>query len=74
MKKIIAVLLAFLLTGTLILFCVTFTARQVILPAMSGNGAQVSDAVIREELKDGKRITLPSGKRARIEPRNLAVE
>lgn len=51
MKKIIAVLLAFLLTGTLILFCVTFTARQVILPAMSGNGAQVSDAVIREEQK-----------------------
>ncbi|MER1992818.1 MAG: hypothetical protein ABS897_02225 [Eubacteriales bacterium] len=49
MKKIVAMLLAFLLTGTLILFSVTFLLQQIIQPAMGENGAQVSDAVIREE-------------------------
>ena len=49
MKKILAVLLAFMLTGTLILFSVSFLGRQIILPAMNEGGAQVSDAVIREE-------------------------
>lgn len=49
MKKTIAVLLAFLLTGSLILFCVSFVGRQVIAPAMGEDGAQVSDAVVREE-------------------------
>lgn len=49
MKKILAVLLAFMLTGTMILFSVSFLGRQIILPAMNEGGAQVSDAVIREE-------------------------
>lgn len=49
MKKIIAFLLALALTGTLVLFCVSFIGRQAIAPAMSEGGAQVSDAVIREE-------------------------
>ena len=49
MKKILAVLLAFMLTGTLTLFSVSFLGRQIILPAMNEGGAQVSDAVIREE-------------------------
>ena len=49
MKKILAVLLAFMLTGTLILFSVSFLGRQIILPAMNEGGAQVSDAVLREE-------------------------
>ena len=49
MKKIIAILLAFLLTGALILFSVTFLAQQVIQPAMSEEGAPVSGTVIREE-------------------------
>ena len=49
MKKILAVMLAFMLTGTLILFSVSFLGRQIILPAMNEGGAQVSDAVIREE-------------------------
>ncbi len=49
MKKIIAMLLAFLLTGMLVLFSVTFLLRQIIQPAMDEDGAQVSDAVIREE-------------------------
>ncbi len=49
MKKILAVLLAFMLTGTLILFSVSFLGRQIILPAMNEGGAQVIDAVIREE-------------------------
>ncbi len=49
MKKIIAILLAFMLTGALILFGVSFLGRQIILPAMDEDGAQVSDAVIREE-------------------------
>ena len=49
MKKIVAMLLAFLLTGTLILFSVTFLLYRIIQPAMGENGARVSDAVIREE-------------------------
>ena len=51
MRKIIAVLLALLLTGTLILFSACFLGRQVILPAMREEGTQTSDAVIREEQK-----------------------
>lgn len=49
MKKVIAALLAFLLTGALILFCVSFISRQIILPAMDEDGAQVSGDVIRQE-------------------------
>ncbi len=50
MRKVVVILLAFLLTGTLVLFCVSYVGRQVILPAMSGeDGAQVSEAIIREE-------------------------
>ena len=49
MKKAVAIILAFLLTGALVLFCVSFIGQQTIAPAMSANGAQVSDAVIREE-------------------------
>lgn len=49
MKKILAALLALLLTGALVLFCVTFTGRQVLLPAMAEDGAPVSDSLIREE-------------------------
>ena len=49
MKKILAVLLALMLTGTLILFCVSFLGRQIVLPAMDEDGAQVSGTVIREE-------------------------
>ena len=49
MKKILAILLAFMLTGTLILFGVTFLGRQVIQPAMNEDGARVSDDVIRQE-------------------------
>jgi hypothetical protein len=49
MKKAIAILLAFLLTGSLVLFCVTFVGRQVLLPAMGEEAAPVSDSLIREE-------------------------
>ena len=49
MKKAIAILLAFLLTGSLVLFCVTFTGRQALLPAMGEEAAPVSDSLIREE-------------------------
>lgn len=49
MRKVIAILLALAMTGTLILFCVTFISRQIILPAMNENGASVSDSVIRQE-------------------------
>lgn len=49
MKKILAILLALMLTGTLILFCVSFLGRQIVLPAMDEDGAQVSGTVIREE-------------------------
>lgn len=51
MKKAAAVLLALLLTGALVFFCVSFIGRQVILPAMSEGGAKVSDGVIREEME-----------------------
>ena len=58
MKKIIAMLLAFLLTGALILFSVAFLLQQIIQPAMDEDGAQVSDAVIRAEQQLAKeRIT-----------------
>ena len=50
MKKILAILLTFMLTGTLILFGVTFLGRQVIQPAMNEDGARVSDDVIRQEI------------------------
>ena len=49
MKKILAILLAFLLTGALALFCVSFVGRQAIAPAMREGGAPVSDAVLRAE-------------------------
>ena len=50
MKKILLWLLAFALTGTLLLACVSLIGRQVIAPGLQEDGAQVSDAVIREEL------------------------
>lgn len=49
MRKIIAILLAFLLTGTLVLFCVSLLGRQAIIPAMGEQGAPASDELIREE-------------------------
>ena len=49
MKKTLAILLSFLLTGALILFAACFAARQVLAPGAGDNGAQVSDAVIRYE-------------------------
>ena len=49
MRKILSVLLAFLLTGTLVFFGVTLIAHQVIAPALNEEGAPVSDAFIREE-------------------------
>ena len=49
MKKIFAWFLAFLLTGSLILFCVCLVGRQVIAPAMGDDGAPVSESLIREE-------------------------
>lgn len=49
MKKILLWLLAFALTGTLLLTCVSLIGRQVIAPGLQEDGAQVSDAVIREE-------------------------
>lgn len=49
MKKILAILLALMLTGALILFGVSFLGRQIIQPAMDEDGAQVSGSVIREE-------------------------
>ena len=49
MKKVISVLLAFLLTGALILFCVSFLVRQEIIPAMDVNGAKPADTVVRGE-------------------------
>ena len=49
MKKIIVILLALLLTGSTVLFCVSFLGRQVIMPAMDENGAQMSDGMIREQ-------------------------
>ena len=49
MKKTVAWFLAFLLTGSLILFCVCLVGRQVIAPAMGDDGAPVSESLIREE-------------------------
>lgn len=49
MKKAFLWLLAFLLTGTLIVFSVSFVARQMLVPAMADDGAPVGDDVIREE-------------------------
>ena len=49
MKKIISILLAFLLTGMLILFCVTLLGRQIIQPGMDEGGAQVRSDIIRDE-------------------------
>ncbi|MBR5960202.1 MAG: hypothetical protein IKZ98_04345 [Clostridia bacterium] len=49
MKKIIAWFLAFLLTGSLILFGVCLVGRQVIAPALGEEGAPVSESLIREE-------------------------
>lgn len=49
MKKAVAAVLAFLLTGALVLFCISFVGRQIILPAMEEGGAQASDGVIRQE-------------------------
>ena len=49
MRKIIAILLAFLLTGALLLFCMSFLGRQALMPAMTEQGAPVSDELIREE-------------------------
>lgn len=49
MKKITAILLSFLLTAALILFCVSLIVTGILAPAMSGDGARVSDNLIREE-------------------------
>ena len=49
MKKFFAWFLAFLMTGTLILFGMCFAGQQAIAPAMGDAGAPVSDSVIREE-------------------------
>ena len=57
MKKIFVWLLTFLLTGVMILFCVSFLGQQAIIPAMNEEGAPVSDAVVREETRlVGERI------------------
>ena len=49
MKRGIAWLLAFLLTVALILFCVTFVGRQMIVPGMRDSGAPVSSRVVTAE-------------------------
>ncbi len=49
MKKTISILLAFLMTGLMLLFCFTFLARELIVPAMDGKGIQTGDELIREE-------------------------
>ena len=49
MKKITAILLSFLLTAALILFCVSLIVTGILAPAMSGDGARVNDNLIREE-------------------------
>ena len=49
MKKILLWLLAFALTGTLLLACVSLIGRQVIAPGLQEDGAQGSDAVVRAE-------------------------
>ena len=48
MKKIIAFLLAFLLTGTLALFGACFTASLTAAPAMREGGAPVSSQVLAQ--------------------------
>ena len=55
MKKAFLWLLAFLMTGTLILFSLSFVARQTILPAMADDGAPVSADMIREEKELARR-------------------
>ena len=58
MKKIIAFLLAFLLTGTLALFGACFTASLTAAPAMREGGAPVSSQVLAQEQElIKKRIT-----------------
>ena len=58
MRKAVSILLAFILTGMLILFCTALLGRQVIQPGMNESGAQVSDDIIREEQQlIQKRIT-----------------
>ena len=58
MKKIIAFLLAFLLTGTLVLFSVSFVCCRELAPAMSEDGVQVSEQVIsREQQMITERVT-----------------
>ena len=49
MKKVIAFILALMLTGSLALFCVSLIGVQVIGPAMNEDGAPVSSAVLAEE-------------------------
>ena len=51
MRKILTVLLAFLLTGTLVLFCMSFLAQQAIAPAMGEEPASVDDGTIREQMQ-----------------------
>ena len=50
MKKVISILLAFLLASALILFSISFIGNRIIAPGMSENGAAVNDSVINEEL------------------------
>ena len=49
MRKVLAAVLAFLLTGTLICFVLAYTLWRAVAPVMQEGGMQVSDAVIREE-------------------------
>lgn len=49
MKKFFGWLLAFLLTGALVLFCVCFIGRRTIAPALGARGAAVSERVISAE-------------------------
>ncbi len=49
MKKAISILLSFLMTGLMILFCLSFLGQQLILPVMNQEGAPASDELIREE-------------------------
>ena len=49
MKKIMTWLLAFLLTGSLVLFCVSYIGRSAVAPALGDQGAKVSGRVIAAE-------------------------
>ena len=49
MKKVLVILLAFLLTGTLLLFSACLIVRQELAPAMRENGAGVSDEMIARQ-------------------------